>query len=182
MSLAFNLKLDDCINPNAFLALYLSCTLLFPHCWLMLYQCLILWHWKLGSIWEANLLFILLMLWLVRVCACGCNNCLWHQKHEFLMFFAFIIIIAFQLSWRLHPWEALCLKLFLNDSDENEIIKEVVMGSTSQCIRHRYIRRNHLASNVRLFLDYFAPSPVFPPTLFCRRFQMRCFLFSPYSI
>ena len=26
--LVFNLKLDDCINPNAFLALYLSCTIL----------------------------------------------------------------------------------------------------------------------------------------------------------
>ena len=29
MSLAFNLKLDDCLNLNAFLALYLSCTLYF---------------------------------------------------------------------------------------------------------------------------------------------------------
>ncbi|XP_075675085.1 uncharacterized protein LOC142644334 [Castanea sativa] len=68
-------------------------------------------------------------------------------------------------------------ELLLDDSDEDEIIKEVVMGSTSQCKCHRYIRRNHLVGNERLFLDYFAPTPIFPPTLLRRRFWMRHSLF-----
>ena len=36
-------------------------------------------------------------------------------------------------------------KLLLDDSDEDEIIKEVVMDSTSRRKRRSYIRRNHLA-------------------------------------
>ena len=35
-------------------------------------------------------------------------------------------------------------KLLLDDSDEDEIIKEVVMDSTSRRKRRSYIRRNHL--------------------------------------
>ena len=72
---------------------------------------------------------------------------------------------------------SLFCKLLFDYLDEDEIIKEVVMGSTSQRKRHRYIRRNHLAGNERLFLDYFAPSPVFLPTLFHRRFWIRHSLF-----
>ena len=73
---------------------------------------------------------------------------------------------------------SLFCKLLFDYLDEDEIIKEVVMGSTSQRKRHRYIRRNHLAGNERLFLDYFAPSPVLPPILCRIRFQMRFFFFN----
>ncbi|XP_075659002.1 uncharacterized protein LOC142628849 [Castanea sativa] len=72
---------------------------------------------------------------------------------------------------------SLFCKLLLDDSDENEVNKEDVMKTLSQCKRCRYIRHNHLAGNERLFLDYFAPSPVFSPTLFRRRFWMRRSLF-----
>ncbi|XP_023895290.2 uncharacterized protein LOC112007213 isoform X1 [Quercus suber] len=68
-------------------------------------------------------------------------------------------------------------KLLLDDSDEDEIIKRVFMGSTSQRKRRRFIRRNHLAGNERLYLDYFAESPVYPSNLFRRRFRMSCSLF-----
>ena len=61
-------------------------------------------------------------------------------------------------------------KLLLDDLDEDEIIKEVVMGLTSQCKRRQYIRRTYLAGNEKLFLDYSSPSPVFSHTLFHRRF------------
>ncbi|XP_075651383.1 uncharacterized protein LOC142621892 [Castanea sativa] len=69
-------------------------------------------------------------------------------------------------------------KLLLDDTDEDEdeIIKELVM-ETSQPKRHRYIRRNHLASHEKLFLDYFTPTPIYPPTLFHRRFGMKRSLF-----
>ena len=72
---------------------------------------------------------------------------------------------------------SLLRKLLLDDSDDDEIIKRVLMGSTSQRKRRRFIRRNHLAGNERLFLDYFAESPVYPPNLFRRRFRMSCSLF-----
>ena len=71
---------------------------------------------------------------------------------------------------------SLFCKLLLNDSDEDEIIKELVM-ETSQPKRHRYIRRNHLAGHERLFLDSFAPAPIYPPALFHRRFRMKRSLF-----
>ena len=38
-------------------------------------------------------------------------------------------------------------KLLLDDLDEDEIIKKVVMGSTSQCKRRQYIRRTYLEGN-----------------------------------
>ena len=67
-------------------------------------------------------------------------------------------------------------KLLLDDSNENEIIKEVVMDLTSRKCRS-YIRRNHLASHERLYLGYFANSLVYPKKVFQRRFQMNHFLF-----
>ena len=67
-------------------------------------------------------------------------------------------------------------KFIFDDSDEDEIIEELVM-ETSQPKRRRSIRRNHLAGHERLFLDYFAPTPVYPHTLFRRRFQMKRSLF-----
>ena len=67
-------------------------------------------------------------------------------------------------------------KLLLDDSDEDEIIEELVM-ETSQPKRRHYIRRNHLAGHERLFLDYFAPTPIYPPALFRKRFRMKRSLF-----
>ena len=60
-------------------------------------------------------------------------------------------------------------KFLLDDSDEDEIIEELLM-ETSQPKRRRSIRCNHLAGHERLFLDYFAPTPIYPPVLFRRRF------------
>ena len=68
-------------------------------------------------------------------------------------------------------------KLLFDDSDEDEKIKEVVMDSTSKRKHRCYIRRNHLAGNERLYLDYFADSPVYPKKLFQMRFWMSCSLF-----
>ena len=67
-------------------------------------------------------------------------------------------------------------KFPLDDSNEDEIIEELFM-ETSQPKCRRSIRRNHLAGHERLFLDYFAPTPIYPPVLFCRRFRMKCSLF-----
>ena len=67
-------------------------------------------------------------------------------------------------------------KLLLDDSNEDEIIEELVM-ETSQPKRRRYIRCNHLAGHERLFLDYFAPTPIYPPALFHKRFRMKRSLF-----
>ena len=63
-------------------------------------------------------------------------------------------------------------KLLFDDSDKDEIIEEVVM-ETSQHKSQCYIWRNHLAGNERIFLDYFAPTPIYPPALFRRRFRMK---------
>ena len=67
-------------------------------------------------------------------------------------------------------------KLLLDDSDEDEIIEELVM-ETSQPKCRRSIRRNHLTGHERLFLDYFALTPIYPPVLFRRRFRMKRSLF-----
>ena len=67
-------------------------------------------------------------------------------------------------------------KLFFDDSDEDEIIEELVI-ETSQPKQRRSIWSNHLVGHERLFLDYFAPTPIYPPALFCRRFRMKCSLF-----
>ena len=68
-------------------------------------------------------------------------------------------------------------KLLFDDSDENEIMNRRLKSSTSQHKCRRYIRRNHLAGNKRLYLDYFAECPVYPPNLFWRRFRMGRSLF-----
>nr|XP_023912228.1 uncharacterized protein LOC112023835 [Quercus suber] len=67
-------------------------------------------------------------------------------------------------------------KLLLDDSDENDLIEEVVMD-TSQHKRRHYICRNQLAGNERLFLNYFTPTPIYLPALFHRRFRMKHSLF-----
>ncbi|XP_030941674.1 uncharacterized protein LOC115966610 [Quercus lobata] len=68
-------------------------------------------------------------------------------------------------------------KLLDDDSDEDEIIIKLLTGSTSQLKHRRYIERNHLAGHRRLYDDYFAEEPVYPPNLFRRRFRMRRSLF-----
>ena len=68
-------------------------------------------------------------------------------------------------------------KLLDDDSDDDEIIMKLLMGETSQRKRRRYIDRNHLAGHKRLYDDYFAEEPVYPPNLFRRRFRMRHSLF-----
>ena len=68
-------------------------------------------------------------------------------------------------------------KLLFDDSDEDEIINRCVNSSTSQRKHRRYIRRNHLAGNERLYLDYFAELPIYPPNLYRRRFRMSRSLF-----
>ena len=68
-------------------------------------------------------------------------------------------------------------KLLDDDSDEDEIIIKLLTGSISQCKHRRYIERNHLAGHRRLYDDYFAEEPVYPPNLFRRRFRMRRSLF-----
>ena len=65
-------------------------------------------------------------------------------------------------------------KLLDDDSDEDEIIIKLITSSTSQRKHGRYIDHNNLASLRRLYDDYFAKEPVYPPNLFQRRFQMRC--------
>ncbi|XP_075666073.1 uncharacterized protein LOC142635907 [Castanea sativa] len=68
-------------------------------------------------------------------------------------------------------------KLLDDDSDEDEIIIKLLTSSISQCKRRRYIDCNHLAGHKRLYDDYFAEEPVYPPNVFRRRFRMRCSLF-----
>jgi hypothetical protein len=72
-------------------------------------------------------------------------------------------------------------KLLFNDSDDDEMIIKYLMeeGSSSQCniVQRRYIERDRLQGHERLFLDYFAESPVYTPNLFRRRFRMRRSLF-----
>ncbi|XP_075638432.1 uncharacterized protein LOC142610505 [Castanea sativa] len=68
-------------------------------------------------------------------------------------------------------------KLLDDDSDEDEIIIKLLTGSTSQRKRRQYIDRNHLAGHKRLYDDYFADEPVYPPNVFRRRFRMRRSLF-----
>ena len=71
--------------------------------------------------------------------------------------------------------------MLLNDSDDDEIIIKYLMKeeSSSQCdiVQRKYIERDHLQGHKRLFLDYFAESPVYSPNIFRRRFRMRRSLF-----
>ncbi|KAL0006319.1 hypothetical protein SO802_013880 [Lithocarpus litseifolius] len=68
-------------------------------------------------------------------------------------------------------------KLLFDDSDEDEIMRRVLKGSTSQRKRCRYIEHDRLAGHKRLYLDYFADTPAYPPNLFRRRFRMSRSLF-----
>ena len=68
-------------------------------------------------------------------------------------------------------------ELLDDDSDEDEIIIKLLTGSTPQRKHRRYIERNHLAGHRRLYDDYFAKEPVYPPKLSQRRFRMRHSLF-----
>ena len=68
-------------------------------------------------------------------------------------------------------------ELLDDDSDEDEIIIKLLTGSTSQYKYRWYIDRNHLVGHGRLYDDYFAKEPVYPPKLFRRRFRMRRSLF-----
>ncbi|XP_028106044.1 uncharacterized protein LOC114305092 [Camellia sinensis] len=85
--------------------------------------------------------------------------------------------------------------MLVNDSDlsesndDLEMLKAVTMdeelldseiGSSSRrgFVRGRkVIHRDHIQGHERLFLDYFAESPVYPPELFRRRFRMKRSLF-----
>ena len=44
-------------------------------------------------------------------------------------------------------------KFLLNDSDEDEIIEELVMEASQPKRRRRSIQRNHLVGHERFFLD-----------------------------
>ncbi|XP_030936472.1 uncharacterized protein LOC115961676 [Quercus lobata] len=68
-------------------------------------------------------------------------------------------------------------KFLLDDLNEDEIIEELVMEASKPKRCRRSIQRNHLVGHERLFLDYFAPTPIYPPALFCRRFRMKRSLF-----
>ena len=56
-------------------------------------------------------------------------------------------------------------------------MRRILKGSTSQRKRRRYIERDRLAGHKRLYLDYLADTPVYPPHLFRRRFWMSQSLF-----
>ncbi|XP_030958349.1 putative nuclease HARBI1 [Quercus lobata] len=68
-------------------------------------------------------------------------------------------------------------KLLFDDSDEDEIMRQILKGSTKQRKRRWYIERDRLAGHKRLYLDYFSDTPVYPPNLFRRRFRMSRNLF-----
>ncbi|XP_028094038.1 uncharacterized protein LOC114294119 [Camellia sinensis] len=58
----------------------------------------------------------------------------------------------------------------LKSSDSSKKIGGSVVG-------HRYIHRDRRQGHDRLFADYFAANPVYSPTIFRRRFRMRCPLY-----
>ena len=68
-------------------------------------------------------------------------------------------------------------KLLFDDSNEDEIMRRVLKGSTSQRKHRQYIERDRLAGHKRFYLEYFADTPIYPPHLFRRRFRMSRFLF-----
>ena len=64
-----------------------------------------------------------------------------------------------------------------DDSDKDKIMRRVHKCSTSQRKRRRYIKRDCLVGHKRLYLDYFADTPVYPHHLFRRRFRLSRSLF-----
>ena len=75
--------------------------------------------------------------------------------------------------------------LLLNDSDSDDDFEIIVLlaleeeqlererASTSHrgfVPGHRFIQHHHEQGHQRLFQDYFADSPVYPPNIFWRRF------------
>jgi hypothetical protein len=72
------------------------------------------------------------------------------------------------------------LDIILAFSVEEERLRDE-RGATSRLgsvQRRRFIQRNSLEGHQRLFLDYFAESPVYSPTKFRRRFRMQRSLFN----
>ncbi|KAH7850336.1 hypothetical protein Vadar_031206 [Vaccinium darrowii] len=78
--------------------------------------------------------------------------------------------------------------MILNDSDSDDDLEFIAIAameverleaesSRRSKQRRTVIQRGHLAGQQRLFLDYFADQPVFPPNVFRRRFRMRRSLF-----
>ena len=67
--------------------------------------------------------------------------------------------------------------LLFDDSNEDEIMRRVLKGSTLPRKRRWYIKRDCLASHKRLYLDYFVDTLVYPPNLFWMRFWMSRSLF-----
>ncbi|XP_023874182.1 uncharacterized protein LOC111986730 [Quercus suber] len=51
-------------------------------------------------------------------------------------------------------------KLLFDDSDEDEIMRRVLKGSRVQRKRRQYIKCDRLAGHKRLYLDYFADTPI----------------------
>ena len=74
-----------------------------------------------------------------------------------------------------------------SDDDELELTLTIAIeelnnegASTSRCRSvqpHKFIWRNPSQGHDRLFHDYFAETPVYPPNVFLRRFQMSRSLF-----
>lgn len=76
------------------------------------------------------------------------------------------------------------LDIILAFSVEEERLRNE-RGSTSHLgsvQRRRFIQWNSLEGHQRLFLDYFAESPVYPPNKFRRRFRMQRSLFNRIQI
>ena len=74
-----------------------------------------------------------------------------------------------------------------SDDDEFEFTLAIAIeelnneGASTSCCRsvqpHRFIWHNPLQGHDRLFHDYFAETPVYPPNVFRRRFRMSRSLF-----
>ena len=60
-------------------------------------------------------------------------------------------------------------ELLDDDSDEDEIITQLLTNSISQHKRRRYIDCNHMAGHKKLYDDYFAKVPIYPPKVFRMR-------------
>ncbi|XP_028110415.1 uncharacterized protein LOC114308915 [Camellia sinensis] len=75
--------------------------------------------------------------------------------------------------------------MILNESDSDDELEIVAVLKMEEESRSRrgsmqrrlFIRRNTLEGHQRLFLDYFAESPTYPPNVFRRRFRMNRSLF-----